>query len=705
MMYDVTASTFPRQHARTRHFTLGVPRNFTLSPDGDRLLFLRTRTGSDPTSLLFVMEVTTGSEVVVADPVQLLGGVTEELSAAERAQRERSREQSGGIVSYSTDRAVRRVVFSLSGALYRADLDSAQCARLSVPGPVLDARLDPSGARIAYVGPDGLTTIGWEDAEPVVIAAPEAPTVTYGLAEFVAAEEMGRDEGMWWSPDGSRLLVARVDLDRVETIFLSDPAAPERPPTAVRYPAVGTPNADVSLVLIDLDGGRLPVDWDRVGYEYLVAADYSGEDPLIVTESRDQRSMQLLRVDHVSGKTTVIREEKDDCWVDIIPGVPVAREDGTVVWSVNRDGSHRLLVGDKLVTPAGLELRSVLGVDRDIVLFSASSEPTEIDLFTYDDARGLIRHTSGGGVFSGHLRGRSLLVTGRTLQSHGTTTVVYGEGVARAQVPSLAEEPILRAHPFLGTVAESELRVAVLFPRDHREGSAKLPVLLDPYGGPHGQRVLAARDAYLVSQWFADQGFAVVIADGRGTPGRGSVFERSIHGDFATPVLEDQIEALHGVAAVSTDLDLSRVAIRGWSFGGYLAALAVLRRPDIFHAGIAGAPVTEHRLYDTHYMERYLGQLDHDAANYDRCSLLGDAKGLDRPLMLIHGLVDDNVLVAHSLALSGALLAAGRPHTFLPLSGVTHMTPDEIVAENLLLLQLAFLRQALGLDDRSRGPA
>ncbi|MEO5899547.1 MAG: S9 family peptidase, partial [Ilumatobacteraceae bacterium] len=198
----------------------------------------------------------------------------------------------------------------------------------------------------------------------------------------------------------------------------------------------------------------------------------------------------------------------------------------------------------------------------------------------------------------------------------------------------------------------------------------------------------------LSSQWFADQGFAVVIIDGRGTPGRGTEWEREVHRDLATAVLDDQIDALHA-AAQEHPLDLGRVAIRGWSFGGYLAALAVMRRPDVFHAAIAGAPVTEWRLYDTHYTERYLGDPSVDAGPYAANSLLPQAGDLTRPLLLIHGLADDNVVAAHSLQLSSALLAEGKPHELLALVGVTHMTPQEVVAEHLLLHQLDFLRRSL----------
>jgi dipeptidyl-peptidase-4 len=203
-----------------------------------------------------------------------------------------------------------------------------------------------------------------------------------------------------------------------------------------------------------------------------------------------------------------------------------------------------------------------------------------------------------------------------------------------------------------------------------------------------------------VSQWFADQGFAVLVTDGRGTPGRGPAWERAIHRDLAGPVLDDQVEALHAVAARHPGLDLGRVAVRGWSFGGYLAALAVLRRPEVFHAAVAGAPVTDWRLYDTHYTERYLGHPDHDPEPYRRSSLLADAARLERPLLLVHGLADDNVVAAHTLRLSGLLLAAGRPHAVLPLSGVTHLAAQEAVAENLLHLQLRFLKDALGVEGR-----
>ncbi|MGB2970609.1 MAG: S9 family peptidase, partial [Candidatus Nanopelagicales bacterium] len=217
------------------------------------------------------------------------------------------------------------------------------------------------------------------------------------------------------------------------------------------------------------------------------------------------------------------------------------------------------------------------------------------------------------------------------------------------------------------------------------------------YGGPHAQRVLASGRSFAENQWLADQGFAVIVADGRGSPGRGPAWEREIFHDLATAPLADQVDALAGVAERwPDDIDIDRVGITGWSFGGYLAALAVLRQPDIFRAAVAGAPVTNWHLYDTAYTERYLGNPRADESPYEASSLLPLAPDLRRPLMIIHGMADDNVVVAHSLQLSGALTAAGRPHEFLPLSNVTHMTPQEEVAENLLLLELDFFRRHLG---------
>jgi dipeptidyl-peptidase-4 len=346
-------------------------------------------------------------------------------------------------------------------------------------------------------------------------------------------------------------------------------------------------------------------------------------------------------------------------------------------------------------TPDGIQLSGVVAIDEDGVLFAGTDEPTESHLWRVSPSGAISRLTDAGTFSGGTAAAGTLVLASRTLREPGATVSVVREHAPVLPIASLAEEPNLRADPVLLEVGALGLRVGVLLPRNHTKGSA-LPVLMDPYGGPHHQEVVKVQNMWLEPQWLADQGFAVVVADGRGTGSRGPEWDRAIYRDVAGVALADQVEALLAAAEQVPEIDLARVAIRGWSFGGYLAAMAVLRRPDVFSAAIAGAPVTDWRLYDTFYTERYLGHPDDEPEVYDAHSLLPDAPGLDRPLLLIHGLADDNVVAAHTLRLSAALVAAGRPHDVLPLSGVTHMTPQEVVAENLLLLQVQWLHRALG---------
>jgi dipeptidyl-peptidase-4 len=719
--------SFPRQDARTRRFTLGVPRAFRVSPDGARVAFLRTQGGGDPVTCLWVLDVADGTERLVADP-RRLGGLAQEngaeadLPPEERARRERVREQAGGIVTYATDKDLTLAVFPWSGRVWTVDLSqpgastaNTSAAEVAVTGTALDPRPDPTGKRLAYVsagalrvtslvgGNGGGGPAGESTADQVLADPRGAAGVTFGLAEFIAAEEMGRTRGYWWSPDGSALLVARVDETPVHRWHIADPANPERPSAVVAYPAAGTPNAAVSLLLARLDGTAADVDTGGDAFPYLVTASWEGgHDPLVVVQSRDQRTVRLLTVDPGTGRSAVLHEDTDPVWLEIVPGVPAWTADGRLVWTADREDTCRLLVGPpgalEPVTPPGLQVRGVLGVDGDTVLFQASDDPTEIGLWAHSPG-GLSRITDGGTIETGTSGGGTTVVAGRGPDDDRAAVRVHRDERVVAEIASLAEIPALPApRPVLFSAGAREIRTAVLFPSWHQPGQ-RLPVLLDPYGGPHAQRVLKSRASYLTAQWFAEHGFAVVIADGRGTPARGPAWERAVAGDLAGPALEDQVEALGEAAARHQDLDTGRVAIRGWSFGGFLAALAVLRRPDVFHAAVAGAPVTDRRLYDTHYTERYLGNPVEDASPYERSSLKIDTErgAVHRPLMLIHGLADDNVVVAHTLRLSGALLTAGYPHTVLPLSGITHMASQEAVAENMLLLQLDFLRRALGL--------
>lgn len=692
--------TFPRQYARTQRLTLGEPRNIVVSPDGKRVVFARTRSGDDPVNCLWVLDVATGAERLVADPVELLaagdaaaGALTEDLPPEERARRERVREGAGGIVAYATDEAVTVAAFALNGRLFVAGLLTGRARELDVTGPVFDPRPDPPAQRVAYVSGRTLR-IAELDGTSWELAGEPDPDISWGSADFIAAEEMHRFRGFWWSPDGSAIAACRVDTRRVQRWHLADPAEPARPPTELAYPAAGTANASVTLHVLALDGEPVQVAWDDEAFPYLGDVTWDPAGRLLITvQSRDQRRLEVREVDPGTGDSAALFADSDDAWVELVPGAPGRLADGRVVTAADRDGARRLLVDGEPVTPIELQVRAIVSIGDDDAVFTANplGEATILHVYRWRANGTMDRLSSGDGVHGAHVGGDTVVLRSAQLAEPGVRTAVAGGPT----ITSFAEAPLVRPRPRILSAGEQRLATAVLLPHDHDGGP--LPVLLDPYGGPHAQRVVQSHNAFASSQWFADQGFAVVVVDGRGTPGRGSAWERAVHRDLARPVLDDQITGLHAAADEIGCLDLDRVAIRGWSFGGYLAALAVLQRPDVFHAAIAGAPVTEWRLYDTHYTERYLGDPTVDATPYARCSLLPLAHQLSRPLLLVHGLADDNVVAAHTLQLSAALLAAGRPHEVLPLSGVSHMTPQEVVAENLLLHQLDFLRRALGL--------
>jgi dipeptidyl-peptidase 4 len=714
-------TTFPRQHARTRRFTLGIPRSITVAPSEPRLLFLRSGSGEDPVTSLWELDLGSDmpAERCVVDVRELADGGPEALPPEERARRERAREMAEGITSYATDRDLRLAAFTIGGRLHTVELASGRIIEHPA-APAFDPRPSPDGSKVVYVSGDALHLLD-------LVGGPTQPGVTrplvlessisWGRAEFVAAEEMGRGRGVWWAPDGDRVAAARVDGSAVPTWHIADPANPDRTPQVLAYPAAGTTNADVRLAVLSIEGGRrVDVNWDREEFPYLARVSWDDRLTLQV-QSRDQRVVQILVADPETGATETVAQWDEPHWVELVPGTPAWAGDRLVTVRDLAEhgpvGSRALLVDGQVVSPPGTQVRSLVVADAEHVIFTASDEdPTQVHVWAWRDGGGLRQLSDPDvGVHGAVAAGSVRVLTTATLGDPVPRVVVRaGEGSETTEhaIAVHAAVPVVEPQVRLLELGPRRLRAALLLPNGEDLGGP-LPVLLDPYGGPHAQRVLRSRNAFLTSQWLADQGFAVLVVDGRGTPGRGPVWEREVHLDLATPVLEDQIDALHAAAELEPRLDLRRVAIRGWSFGGYLAALAVLRRPDVFHAAVAGAPVTDWRLYDTHYTERYLGHPDEHPEAYEVSSLvdregtlLGAVpwEGSDVPeLLLIHGLADDNVVAAHALRLSSGLLADGRPHRFLPLSGVTHMTPQEVVAENLLRLQVAFLHEAL---DRRR---
>ncbi len=684
---------FPLQFGRTRRFSLGAVRDVTLSPDGRRALFLRTEP-EDPLAALWSWE--DGRERPLAHPRDLTTGPSEPTEE-ELTRRERARDTASGVTSYAVEGAAELAVFSLDGAVWAVRTRRGEPFPVPAAGPATDPRPSPDGRLVAYVTGGALHVVATDGSGDRRLAAPESDAVTYGLTDHVSAESMGRMRGYWWAPDGNALLVARVDESAVERRYLADPAEPHKPPRVQRYPVAGTANADVTCWLLGLDGSRVPVEWDREKFEYLAAAGWDAHGPLVTVQSRDQRTVRTLAVDPASGGTRVLAEQRDDHWVELVPGAYCRTASGALVVPCEREGTRRLRVGGEVVTPPGLQVRAVLGTDGDSVLFTASDDPVETHVWACSPESGCTRISSTPGVHTGLSRGGTTVLD--SLTDDGRQVGVLRADGPPAVITSRAEEPSLLPRPVRLTLGERRLRTALFLPSwydPQAAGAAPLPVLADPYSGPGLQLVVRGRTwNACVSQWFAEQGYAVLVTDGRGTPGRGPAWEKAVWGDQLTPVLEDQTDALHAAAEQYPFLDLDRVGIRGWSFGGWLAAAAVLRRPETFHAAVAGAPAVDPRLYDTHWKERFLGHPAEYPEHYDRCTLTREAESLRRPLLLVHGTTDDNVAFAHTLRMSAALQAAGREHAVLPLSGQSHIVSDEVTSMRLLTTQLVFLDKAL----------
>jgi dipeptidyl-peptidase-4 len=689
--------SFPRQSAATRNFQLGAPRSFQINEAGSQVLFLRSDSGRDSVNSLWIYEVANRVETKFADPRVLLADDAG-VPAAERARRERMRETTSGITSYSTDDSGITVAFALSGQLFVGDTSTAELKNLNVEGPVIDPRLSPDGNFVAWSNGKDLLIANASGNKVRNLTNEAAENTAWGLADFIASEEFGRMHGYWWSPDSDSLIVESVSDSEVQTWWISDPATPAKTPQEIRYPAAGTKNAKLGLEKISITGERVAIRWDNDSFEYLISVSWQKDCNALITVA-DRAQQQFVTYEVTAAGLVNVHEVTDHEFVEVIPGQPRWHENQIVSVIDNRHTDTReLQIAGKALTPGGLQVMSIVDIKNDYIDVVATQDALSRDLLRigFD---GSITEIAQGGIAGATKTSADLQVVVESRLDTHTRSYQLRRGVKTEHYfDSLAESPNFTSQVHVLKTGSHQVNTAVLFPRDHVYGSKKLPVMMRPYGGPHGPQVQNGALSYAIDQWFADQGFIVIIADNRGTGGRGPAWDHAIYQDFVTPVIEDQVDAIADVAKhFPDDVDASRVGITGWSFGGYLSALAVMKRPDVFHAAVAGAPVTEWLWYDTAYTERYLGHPEKFPEIYEDHSLMPMANQLERPLMLVHGLADDNVVAAHSLSLSGALLANKKPHTVLPLSGVTHMTPQEIISENLMLLTVEYLKEQLGI--------
>jgi dipeptidyl-peptidase 4 len=664
-------TSFPRQHARTRRFTLGVPRSVTVAPDEPRLLFLRSATGEDPITSLWELDLAAADPVerCVVDVRDLDDEDPAALPPEERARRERAREMAGGITSYATDRDLGLAAFTLGGRLHTVDVGTGRVVEHPA-APAFDPRPSPDGTKVVYVSGDGLHLLD-------LVSGPRQPGVTrplviesgisWGRAEFVAAEEMGRSRGVWWSPEGDRIAACRVDESAVPTWHIADPANPDRAPQVSPYPAAGTTNADVRLAVLSIEGGRrVDVNWDRETFPYLARVRWE-ERLTLQVQTRDQRRVQVLLADPETGATEVVREWSDERWVELVPGTPAWAGDRLVTVADLDDhgpaGSRALLIDGEVVTGPAIQVRSVVGATSEQVVFTASDEdPTQVHVWAWRPDGGLQQLSDATvGVHGAAGAGTTQVLTTSTLEAPVPRVVARWsgpEGVVEHGLAVHAAEPLVEPRVRLLELGPRRLRAALLLP-PATTTAARFRCCSTPTAAPTrsascGPGTPSSRPSGSRTRVSRCSSSTGVGPRGGGRAGSGrstSTWRRRCWRTRSTPCTR--------LPTSNRGSTCDRVAIRGWSFGGYLAALAVLRRPDVFHAAVAGAPVTDWALYDTHYTERYLGHPEQEAKAYEVSSLVdadgrllgaGSWDGTAVPeLLLVHGLADDNVVAAHAL--------------------------------------------------------
>jgi dipeptidyl-peptidase-4 len=709
-------TTYLRDHAQTRGFMLGRPIRPRVTPEGKSVLFLRSQSRV-PKMGLYEFDVASGKTRELLTPEAVLKGAEEKLTPEEKARRERQRVTLAGFTTYQLSPDGKQVLVSLSGRLYLVGRKDGAVTELRTgQGTVVDAKFAPNGKSVGYVLDHDVYVIDIATQKERRVTEGGTTRKTHGLAEFVAQEEMNRFAGYWWSPDSKRIAYEESDANGVEVWYVADPMHPELPPQPTYYPRPGKANVRVRLGVISVTGGPTTwIEWERPRYPYLGAVHWHSKGGLtVVVQTRSQQEQVLLRADPTSGKTKSLLTESDPAWVNLNHDHPHWLPDGSFLWTGQGKAGpqleHREKTGElrKMLADAEEGFRDIVAVDSKAgaVVYHASTNPTEQHIFRKPLAGGkAVALSKEPGLHSAVFgkAGAAYVHVASLLNAMPRATVHRADGSLVGELPSVAENPPFAVKHEIQKVGEGTgFWTTIVRPREF-DSRLRYPVIVHVYGGPTHQEVQASVSRRLIDQWLANQGFIVAAVDNRGTPGRGRDWERAVYRKFGCVPLEDQVAGLQALGEKFPEMDLSRVGVYGWSFGGYMAALSVLRRPDVYRAAIAGAPVTDWYDYDTHYTERYMGVPAKEDAAYREASLLGYAKDLNRPLLLVHGTADDNVYFRHTLKLTDALFRAGKEFNVLPLSGLTHLVPDPVVTQRLYGRFAGFMQQHLGKPRSEKG--
>jgi dipeptidyl-peptidase 4 len=684
---------FLTDYAQTRTWQLGRPTSIRVTPDGGTVLFLRALP-RNPELRLFAFDVKAAQVRELVTPEQVLGGAGEQLSPEEAARRERMRVTSRGFTSYDLSQDGKLLMVTISGRAFVLPVAGGPARQVAGPGakgePVFDPRLSPDGKKLGFVRGGELWIASVDGGSERQITTGATPLVTHAQAEFVAQEELRRYTGWWWSADSKKVVWEEADSTAVEKLWIGDPAHPEKPIEPSPYPRPGKANAVTRFGITSAEGGATTwIDLDMKKWEYVARVDWQPQAPLTIELlTRDQKDLALVAVDDGIGKTRELLREHDDAWVEAAHDYRWIANGTAFLWSSEAGGEWQLQLRKadgglaRTLTPLDFGYAGLVHVNERSGIGVVERSPDSQDLQLYEvSLRGGAPRpiTHGPDRQTGAFSRDSDVWVRRTMAANGDERHEVLRGAsAVGELPSINEPYPFRPNVQVRKVGPAPGFFTSVVKPHNLDRTRKYPVWLQVYGGPLGPIVLPFSTRYLIDQWIADHGYIVVRIDNRGTTGRGHAWERAILGRFADVPLEDQVAALQALAKIDASLDLSRVGIFGHSFGGFMSALAVERRPDVFRAAVASAPVVDWMNYDTAYTERYLGVPPPAgrADDYARNGLLTYARELSRPLLIIHGTADDNVHFSESLLLADTLFRAGKTFEFLPLAGITHIIAE-----------------------------
>jgi len=697
-----------------------TPRKAKLSPDGRFVTLLKNRADDKERYDLWAIDTATGAQRMLVDSQKIGSGG--ELSEEEKMRRERARiAGTKGIVEYGWAPDSRSILVPVDGDLFVATLDGKVRRLTETKQTEIDPKVSETGRYFSFLRDQNFFVMDAASGKARALTTDGGKTLSWGASEFVAQEELDRDTGYWWSPDDRYVAVARVDESPVAVVKRAAIGASGTELIEQRYPAAGTKNAIIDLFVMSPDGkSRVKAELGSDPDYYLARVDWAkdGRSLYVQRLSRDQKRLDMLRVDPKTGRSGVLFSETSPTWVNLTDNFKPLK-DGSFIWSSERSGYPHLYRWNNgqwtQLTRGDWAVEKIAGVDEASkrVFFTGTAEtPIEQQLYSvsYGQPGSPVRVTEPGWHNSIEMdKGATHALVTRANPSQPSQTYLAdatGKRLAWVEENSLNAahpySPYLDSHvrPTFGTVTAADgtaLHYRMLSPP--RRPGKRHPVFFFVYGGPHGQQV--TNDWYKalpLHQAMVDKGWIVFTIDNRGTNRRGTKFETAIYRSLGDAEVKDQLAGLEWLKR-QPFVDPSKVAVMGWSYGGYMTLKLLEKAPGAFAAGVAVAPVTKWELYDTAYTERYLGDPSKDYGPYRSSNALDDAVKISDPLLLIHGMSDDNVVFQNSTELYARLQQGKRPFEMMAYPGATHAIAGEGPQTHVWTTIMRFL------DEKVRGKA